>query len=420
MGKSDSWSTPDSRHRSRTLRRRRILVIRIAVIAGALLVSWIAQSQLHDDPVSVPGTAPDASPTPEPICRADGEFVAGFMSPQTDDQQTGELLQRMNTDAITFGGRVEPVDTDQYPADVAEQIGDRQAYEYTVEMNWEGIDLDDSDTLVQVDDTEYGLIAAGDNSVVVTESVNGGDPFHSLTRVSDERDNNAFIGLPVPQMRTTDETWLPDSNYADVLDGFAEKFVAAYETRGADGYYLAMEMPLTDTTHWDPVADYYDRQTQLINTVSPGATVVISPYLEGRAGRETISPETTALGYENLLGLANGTHMLVSPQDGLGVDTTALEADESGEHRYTTEDYFAALHEVDPERLYVTIEAMTPGDGTPDTREETSRERAEAQLDATDPYVQGGIGFQWAGPNAMMHIPHIGDGACAAGPGELE
>ena len=170
-----------------------------------------------------------------------------------------------------------------------------------------------------------------------------------------------------------------------------------------------MEMPLTDEAHWDPVTTYYDRQTQIINDIAPGSTVVISPYLEGRADSQTISPATAAAGYEKLLVLHNGTRILVSPQDSLGVGTTALEADNS-----------AALHQVNPERLYVTVEAMQPGGGSPATREPTTRDRVEVQLDATDPYVRGAIGFQWADLNSRLHIDHIGDGACAAGPNHVE
>lgn len=397
-------------------RSRRILAIAIAVVVGGLLiVTIVLQGQSADEtPVS------DAQPTPEEaICRVDGEFVAGFMSPQADDDQTAELLERMHTDAITFGGRIVPADIEEYSAPVADAIGDRQAYEYTVEMNWDGIDLADNDEVVEVDGTEFGIIKAGDNSVVITESVDDGDPFHSLTRVTAQHDNQTFIGLPVPQMRTSGETWLPDNSYAEVVDAFAETFVAAYDQRGADGFYLAMEMPLTDADHWNPVADYYDRQTQIINTISPGTTVVVSPYLEGRKDRETISPETAAAGYEKLLGLQNGTSLLVSPQDGLGVGTTALARHESAEHSVTVEDYFAALHEVDAERLYVTVEAMRPGGGSADSRKPTDRDRVEAQLEETEPYVQGAIGFQWSGPNAMTEIPHIGSGACAGGPNNL-
>lgn len=405
----------------RSRRFRTLLIVLITAMIVALTLYRISQEDdTTGEPAPSPSNVPQETPTQPPaVCRADGEFVAGFMSPQANDHETIAVLETMNVDAVTFGGRIEPVETSQYPKEVAEAIRDRQAYEYTVAMNWQGLELAETDTTVRVGDTEYGLIHAGDG-VVVTESIHGADVFHSLTRTSADRENNAFIGLPVPQMRPSGETWLPDNSYADVVDGFGEKFVAAYHHRGADGFYLAMEMPLTDAGHWSPVTDYYERQTDIINDVSEGATVLISPYLEGRKDRETITPAVAAKGYEKLLGLANGTRVLVSPQDGLGVGTTALKADESQDHHYTVEDYFEVLHETEPSRLYVTIEAMSPGGETPDTRGKTTRDRVEDQLDATEPYVQGAIGFQWAGPNTMSDIPHIGDGACAAGPNQLQ
>lgn len=405
----------DKPSRNRSAQIRIVLGIVTTVLVGFILIFAVANNKSGEQD----SDSGRAQSEPEPICRADGQFVAGFMSPQVDDADTDAMLERMNTDAVTFGGRIVPATAEDYPEEVVEVVGDRQIYEYTVTLNWQGVDLSSTDTIVEVGDTEYGIIQAGDEGVVITESVNGGDAFHSLIRVSEERGNNAYIGLPVPQMRTTGETWLPDNSYADVIDGFAEKFVDAYHQRGADGYYLAMEMPLTDTSHWDPVTDYYSRQTQIINDVSEGATVLISPYLDGREDSETISPETATLGYQKLLDLNNGTRILVSPQDGLGVDTTALEADESEEHQFTAEDYFEALQEVEPERLYVTVEAMHPGGGSSDSREPTSRDRVEEQLDASEPYVNGAIGFQWADPNSMIQIPHIGEGACAAGPGKL-
>lgn len=414
----------DAQARSQSRRARRILaiVLVVALLGGLLWALWAWQTQPEHESTeqqTAPPTA-TAEPEPEPICRAEGEFVAGFMSPQADDAATAALLEQMDTDAVTFGGRIEPIEADQYPEQVAEAVGDSQAYEYTVTMNWQDIDLPDTDQRLQVGDTEYGLIQATEDAVVITESTNGADVFHSLSRVAAQRETQAYIGLPVPQMRTSGETWLPDNSYAEVIDAFNTKFVDAYHQRGADGFYLAMEMPLTDAAHWNPVTDYYARQTELINGIDAGATVLISPYLEGREDRETISPETAAAGYQKLLDLHNGTHVLVSPQDGVGVGTTALDADESPDHEVTVEDYFAVLQETNPDRLYVTIEAMHPGGGSPDSREPTTRDRVEDQLDASAPYVQGAIGFQWSGPNAMTDLDHIGDGACAAGPGQLD
>src|SRR5699024_5647340 len=192
---------------------RRILFIVAFIVLGALVWAVLALSNSSEE--SQPDQTAQPAPSPEPLCRAEGEFVAGFMSPQADDHETAALLDQMRTDAITFGGRIVPTDANDYPEEVVQAIEDRQAYEYTVTMNWQGIELPESDRLIKVGNTEYGLITAGEDAVVLTESSDGADVFHSLTRVSAERANNAYIGLPVPQMRTSGETWLPDNSYAD-------------------------------------------------------------------------------------------------------------------------------------------------------------------------------------------------------------
>src|SRR5699024_1919515 len=225
-------------------RTRRIMIIATIIALGAAIWAVSTLSNSSDDLPSAQTAQP--APSPEPICRAEGKFVAGFMSPQADDHETAALLDQMRTDAITFGGRIVPTDANDYPEEVVQAIEDRQAYEYTVTMNWQGIELPESDRLIKVGNTEYGLITAGKDAVVLTESSDGADVFHSLTRVSAERDNNAYIGLPVPQMRTSGETWLPDNSYADVIDDFAKKLAAASHQSGTGGIYLEMGMHIHD------------------------------------------------------------------------------------------------------------------------------------------------------------------------------
>ncbi|MGO1183609.1 MAG: DUF4434 domain-containing protein [Micrococcaceae bacterium] len=425
--------------RSRSLRAGVALT---AIALTVVLLAWLAislatggndgdddtsgdQNQAEESPSAPEITAGPSPSEPPPVCRVDARFVAGFMSPQNSDDATAERLELMGTDAVTFGGWIRPVDADEYPERVREALEDRgdgdapDLYRYTVEMSWEDTGLLDEDDLIHDGDTEYGLVSVGDDAVVITTSEDGNDPFHSLLRTAPELDAQGYLGLPVPQMRTEGDTWLPDNEYADVVDGFNELFVRAYQERGADGYYLAMEMPLTDADHWNPVTDYYGRQVEIIDDVDSGATVLIAPYLEGRSDAATLDPATAADGYQKLLDLGQDSTILVAPQDGLGVGTTALDADDSDDHAHTMEDYFAALQEVDAEHLYVTIEAMTPGGGDSDSREDSTRDRVEEQLKAAEPYVQGAIGYQWAGQNSIAELPHLGRGACAAGVGEL-
>lgn len=42
------------------------------------------------------------------------------MSPQVDDADTDAMLERMNTDAVTFGGRIMPATAEDYPDSVDE------------------------------------------------------------------------------------------------------------------------------------------------------------------------------------------------------------------------------------------------------------------------------------------------------------
>ena len=170
-------STPPNRW---ALRRRVLLTVLILLVTAASTIYGLVQLNQDNDDDGAVAVPPAATPA-EPVCRAEGEFVAGFMSPQAEDHTTQDILETMNTDAVTFGGRIVPVEAREYPGEVADAIGDRDAYEYTVAMTWDGIELADSDQTVQVGDTSYGIIAAGDNSVVVTESTDGADHFHSLT-----------------------------------------------------------------------------------------------------------------------------------------------------------------------------------------------------------------------------------------------
>src|SRR5699024_11392021 len=130
---------------------RIVLGIVATVLVGFILIFVSNNKSAEQDSDS--GPAPSE---PELICRADGQFVAGFMSPKVDDADTDAMLERMNTDAVTFGGRIVPATAEDYPEEVVEVVGDRQIYEYTVTLNWQGVDLSSTDTIVEVGDTEYG------------------------------------------------------------------------------------------------------------------------------------------------------------------------------------------------------------------------------------------------------------------------
>ncbi|MDN6499170.1 MAG: hypothetical protein L0K44_05390 [Yaniella sp.] len=91
---------------AKTPNRKRILLgILAVVLVGATLIFAAVSNNQSGEQNAVPAPSPSE---PEPICRAEGQFVAGFMSPQVDDAETNAMLERMNTDAVTFGGRIVP------------------------------------------------------------------------------------------------------------------------------------------------------------------------------------------------------------------------------------------------------------------------------------------------------------------------
>src|SRR5699024_11631016 len=128
---------------------RIVLGIVATVLVGFILIFVSNNKSAEQDSDS--GPAPSE---PELICRADGQFVAGFMSPQVDDADTDAMLERMNTDAVTFGGRIVPATEDDYPKEGVEADGERELYEYSVPIHWPGLDLDSSYRIVAAGETE--------------------------------------------------------------------------------------------------------------------------------------------------------------------------------------------------------------------------------------------------------------------------
>src|SRR5690625_7783814 len=98
------------------------------MIVALTLYRTSQEDDTTEEPAPSPSNVPQDTPTQPPaVCRADGEFVAGLVSPHANDQETVAVPATMNVDAVTFGGRIEPVETRQYPKEVAEAIRHPQA-----------------------------------------------------------------------------------------------------------------------------------------------------------------------------------------------------------------------------------------------------------------------------------------------------
>ena len=324
-----------------------------------------------------------------------GKFVANFVFAHTTPEANTDMVRAMSADAITFGFRLTPTTASKYPAPVRSAVKGKRVFAYSGGIDWKR-GLSKHDRVV----AGYTLVHAGGAIVVVPT---GGDKQGALIDGARATGHNAYLGLPAPRMNG----YLPDLSYTPVLREFTRKFVTNYDARGAQGYYHHVEMPVGGRGTWDGVRGLYAMQNREVARVKPGATTIIAPYLETRTSKAHASPEQSARGVKRLLATANGTRLLIAPQDGLGAGTTRLRADSSNGFTSTTEDVFAAMSRVAGARLYATTEVMRPGGGTSDSRTHTDIGRVKQQLNAVKPYTSGSIGFMWNNQTGMRDVSGI-------------
>lgn len=327
-----------------------------------------------------------------------GKFVANFVFAHSSVSANAQMVRAMNADAITFGYRVTPAKKSSYPAAVQKAIGKKKVYAYSGGIQWAKGALSAGDATIG----RHTLVQVGKNAVVIV--TNDADPQRALIQGAHQAGGQAFLGMPAPQMKG----YLPDLSYRAVMEAFTKKFVKNYASQGADGWYHHIEMPVGGKSTWDGVRGYYSMQNQIVNSVDPGATTIIAPYLEARKTKASATPAQTASGVKKLLATAKGTNLIIAPQDGLGTGTTALAQDRRSGYVAPAEEYFQAMRSVAGKRLYVTTEAMRPGGGTPQSRTATTAQRVGEQLSALAPYTSGSIGFMWNNTTGMKNISGIG------------
>jgi len=225
------------------------------------------------------------------------------------------------------------------------------------------------------------------------------DRQQALVRAGNAVGARTILGLPAPRAGSPDGVaYLPDTSYLPALAAFTQRFVLDARAEGADGFYQHVEMPVTDTRTWQPVRQLYGSQNAAVGRAWPGALVVVSPYLESRSDKAFVTPQQAARGAAMLAATANGTRLVLAPQDGLGTGTTALAADVLGAvgHVAPLESYLRAMRAAVGSVLWVNVELMRPSpDGAPRAREATTRGRVLQQLAAEQPYVSGAIAFMW-------------------------
>lgn len=338
-----------------------------------------------------------------------GKFIAKFAYPQATLAQNEALFREMNTNLITFGGRLRPyMDSDGIPWQVLQRVQGKRIFYYTEPATWDSRAAGAGHFYMNVNGTWWDAVFCWNNSVVITKN-KGREKYYHAIDAGKRLGYHVYLGLPTVRMRT-DRPGVADNSYLDVYESFCEKFVLNYHLRGVSGFYHTLEIALSDAiSWWQPSWDVYWRAQRAIRHMcGHGKTVIFSPYLESRSHKAFKRPDQVAVACRKFFDILYGTNMIIAPQDGLGTGTTSLYADRKGGYVAKTEDYFKAMRNVLGHRLYHNVECMTPGGGTSSTRGTTTKSRVSQQLWTLRNHTTSAIGFMHNNKTGMRNIPGLG------------
>ena len=305
-------------------------------------------------------------------------------------------MNRFNTDIIMFGHRIYEFKPSEFPKDLVNRIPkNTKAYFYTEP---EDFSLSGIEKYKASDNRTYFINKRTPGITIITRE--GWHATEKMIENAKKRGLDVYAGLPQQEHYKTGSTYLPDHTFTKANEVATQMVVDKFKG-SAKGFYLTTEMPIRDSYSWKNVYDIYSMQTRIVNKSKPGGIVLVSPYLDLKKdsrGNCWYRPSEYEQGARKLLSLANGTNMLLMPQDGLGVGTSALKVDRSSNHCGTTEEAFAAMQRGAGNRLLVNLEAMRPGYITKDgkkVRKASDIRRFDQQNEASSPYVAGKISYRW-------------------------
>jgi hypothetical protein len=157
--------------------------------------------------------------------------------------------------------------------------------------------------------------------------VSGGSPpgtsaTGSMARAATTQGMKFFAGMPSPASRT-DLGWLPDLSYQNTFAQFTDRYLqyqaAVNNVAGLAGFYLSLEMPVSDAPAFNAILTVYRIQNQAIRRIMPTRSAVVSPYIDARAAAAgRITPVQAAAAVRNIASTASGVPLNIAVQDGMG------------------------------------------------------------------------------------------------------
>ncbi|WP_427018376.1 hypothetical protein ACQCSX_07435 [Pseudarthrobacter sp. P1] len=268
------------------------------------------------------------------------------------------------------------------------------------------------------------------NGIYDVVVVSGGNPAAadaavSMAAAATTLGMHFYAGMPDP-IKRTDLNNLPDLSYLDTFNQFTIRFLqfqaAVNNVAGLAGFYHHMEMPLSDSTYFDPVLTLYTVQNQAIARILPTRAAVVSPYIDSRiSSGGHITPAQAGNAARRIALTRSGIALYIAVQDGMG---TSLGGSYFGDEAALPVDQYAAAYVgagawgskyVAPNRdfylaaaqgvagtgatLWANMEGMAPPVGTntcdTNTRGQTTKARIDRQLQQMANAPAKVISFMW-------------------------
>ncbi|MBA2890946.1 DUF4434 domain-containing protein [Nonomuraea soli] len=266
-----------------------------------------------------------------------------------------------------------------------------------------------------------GTCESGRYDLIVVRSL--GDGVGHLAREAAAFGMKLYSGLPAAPQDTA-KPWLPDLSALRPLSVLTELILKDYQARYGTppGLYQTFELALRERHDNDPIIDLYRAQHRVVAQTMPGATLLLSPYLDARRGRG-YAPKLVAQGMRDLASTRSGLPMVIAAQDSRGTgkvgvftpDEAAAALDPNlepivgpgtNEQAYhgSTRDYFLAASRtrLDGVELWMNLEVFEPSPQSgactrpvQPQRGRTVKDRVDRQLSAAAGLVAKVVSYAW-------------------------
>ena len=289
-----------------------------------------------------------ANAAPAPVYPISGFFIYGSTSDATNLQKLSDIKAVGGDTVITFGSGLKPATlADISPDCQINNVNCAQAAAGGIKVNryftYYDYSLWGTSSLVCPRDRSItsngkpftifvlpnqGTSCTSSNGVydvvVVSGATNAGTSGLnvSVAKAATELGMKYYAGLPVPANRA-DMAWLPDASYMPALTQFTDRFLryqkAVIDVPALAGFYHSYEMPVTDSTHYDPVLNLYRLGNKAISQVFPGKGAIVSPYLDARRSTGSYTVAKFRAGAKRIATTkATGVALAIAVQDGMG------------------------------------------------------------------------------------------------------